>query len=84
MSAAARAFAARIADLTKLPVVMWDERWTSHAAEDSLFNAGLTKRQAKERVDCVAAQLILRTFIDAGCPPGGSDAGLHTTDTTSG
>jgi putative Holliday junction resolvase len=68
MSREARKFAVWIAELSKLPVVMWDERYTSSAAEDVLLEAKLTKKKRKARVDRVAAQMILQTFIDAGCP----------------
>ena len=74
MSRAARAFARQVADLTKLPAVMWDERYTSHAAEDALRGAKLTHKKRKAKVDRVAAQMILRAYLDAGCPPAGSDA----------
>jgi putative Holliday junction resolvase len=72
MSAEARKFARWIADLAKVPVVMWDERYTSHAAEGMLLEAKLSKKKRKARVDRVAAQMILQSFIDAGCP---ADAG---------
>jgi putative Holliday junction resolvase len=68
MSAEARRFAAWLAGLTKLPVVMWDERYTSSAAEDVLLEAKLTKKKRKAKVDRVAAQMILQSFIEAGCP----------------
>ena len=72
MSAEARKFASWLADLSRLPVVMWDERYTSHAAEGMLLEAKLSKKKRKARVDRVAAQMILQSFIDAGCP---ADAG---------
>jgi putative Holliday junction resolvase len=77
MSAQARAFAKWLADLTKLPVVMWDERCTSAAAEEALLEAKLTKKKRKARVDRVAAQMILQSFLDAKCPAGGTDAILR-------
>jgi len=73
MSQEARRFAAWLRELTKLPVVMWDERCTSAAAEDALLEAKLTKKKRKARVDRVAAQMILQSYLDAGCPAGGSD-----------
>jgi putative Holliday junction resolvase len=76
MSKEARTFARWLAELTKLPVVMWDERCTSAAAEDALLEAKLTKKKRKARVDRVAAQMILQSFLDAGCPARGSDAPL--------
>jgi putative Holliday junction resolvase len=68
MSEAARKFAAWVAGVSKLPVVMWDERYTSHAAEGLLLEAKLTKKKRKARVDRVAAQMILQSFVEAGCP----------------
>jgi len=72
----ARAFARWLADLTKLPVVMWDERFTTSLAQDAMIGAKLNRQKRKERVDRVAAQMILQVFLDAGCPAGGSDTVL--------
>ncbi len=71
-SRAARAFGAWLAKVTKLPVVFWDERFTTALAEDALLGAKLTNKKRKERRDRVAAQMILQAYIDAGCPPGGT------------
>jgi putative Holliday junction resolvase len=68
----ARAFGKWLGDVTRLPVVFWDERCTTAAAEDTLWAAGLTHRQRRDRRDRVAAQIILQAYIDAGCPPGGT------------
>ena len=70
----ARAFATWLAEATKLPVVMWDERFTTSLAQDAMIGAKLNRKKRKERVDRVAAQMILQAFLDAGCPAGGSDA----------
>ncbi|MCI0704617.1 MAG: Holliday junction resolvase RuvX [Planctomycetia bacterium] len=72
----ARNFGSWLAEVTKLPVVFWDERFTTSIAEDALLEAKLTKKKRKARVDRVAAQLILQAFLDAGCPAGGSDSVL--------
>ncbi len=68
----ARVFGAWLAGVTGLPVVWWDERCTTAAAEDFLRAAKLNPRQRKERRDRVAAQLILQGYLDAGCPPEGT------------
>jgi putative Holliday junction resolvase len=68
----ARAFGQWLGEATGLPVVFWDERCTTTAAEDALWSAGLTHRKRRDRRDRVAAQLILQGFIDAGCPPEGT------------
>jgi putative Holliday junction resolvase len=54
--------------ITQLPVKYWDERFTSAEAEQFLQMAGLTKKKRKERIDRVAAQILLQAYLDAGCP----------------
>lgn len=88
MSAEARMFAAWLAEIAKLPVMMWDERYTSHAAEGLLLESKLTKKKRKAKVDRVAAQMILQSFIEAGCPADPADtilpeAASHSPDESS-
>jgi putative Holliday junction resolvase len=71
-AAEARRFGAWLAGVTGLPVVFWDERFTTSLAEDALWDAGLSHRKRRDRRDRVAAQLILQAFIEAGCPPEGT------------
>jgi putative Holliday junction resolvase len=67
-AAEARAFGAWLAEATSRPVVFWDERFTTVEAESALWAAGLTHRRRKDRRDRVAAQILLQTYLDAGCP----------------
>jgi putative holliday junction resolvase len=67
-AAEARAFGNWLAELTGLPVVYWDERYTSQEAKQYLRGANLSHRQRKERIDRVAAQILLQSYLDAGCP----------------
>lgn len=64
----ARAFGTWLAEITGLPVVFWDERFTTVEAESALWQAGLTHKQRKARRDRVAAQVLLQAYLDAGCP----------------
>lgn len=64
----ARTYGAWLAELTTLPVAFWDERCTTAAAEELLWDAGLTHKQRKDRRDKLAAAIILQSYIDAGCP----------------
>jgi putative Holliday junction resolvase len=64
----ARAFGAWLAKITSLPVVFCDERYTSKIAEGHLRQAGLSHQRRKERRDKVAAQILLQSYIEAGCP----------------
>lgn len=63
---------ARLAELG-VPVEREDERGTTAAAETLLRDAGVPRRRWRERVDSLAAQLILEAFLErrrrAGIPP---------------
>jgi putative Holliday junction resolvase len=64
----ARVFGTWLAAQTGLPVVFADERFTTVEAESALWQAGLTHARRKERRDKVAAQMLLQSYLDAGCP----------------
>ena len=64
----ARGFGKWLGEVTSLPVVFWDERFTTVEAEAALWSAGLTHKKRKERRDRVAAQILLQAYLDAGCP----------------
>jgi putative Holliday junction resolvase len=72
----ARQFAAWLTEVTGLPVAFWDERFTTVEAESHLWSAGLTHKQRKQRRDRVAAQILLQSYLDAGCPDHSSTASL--------
>ena len=63
-----RAFGTWLAELTGLPVVYFDERFTTVEAEAALWEAGLSHQKRKDRRDRVAAQILLQTYLEAGCP----------------
>jgi putative Holliday junction resolvase len=65
---AARELGVWLQEATGLPCVFYDERFTTFEAESSLLEAGLTKKKRKARRDRVAAQILLQTYLDAGCP----------------
>jgi putative Holliday junction resolvase len=64
----ARDFGAWLAAVTDLPVTYWDESFTTWDPEGFLLPAGLTNTRRKGRRDCVAAQIILQTYLAAGLP----------------
>lgn len=64
----ARAFGQWLAEITSLPIVFWDERFTTKEAESALWSAGLTHKRRKARRDQLAAQILLQAYLDAGCP----------------
>jgi len=67
-AAEARRFGRWLGEVTGLPVVFWDERFTTVEAEEHLWTAGLTHKRRKARRDQVAAQILLQAFLEAGCP----------------
>lgn len=48
-----------------LPVVYWDERLTSVAAEEHLEQMGLNWRERRKHVDKIAAMFILQGYLDS-------------------
>jgi putative pre-16S rRNA nuclease len=61
----ARVFGDWLANTTGLPVVYWDERYTTADAESHLRGAGLSRQQRKDRLDKVAAQILLQAYLDS-------------------
>ena len=59
-----RAFARNLAPLA-LPVLLWDERWSTAAVERAMIAADVSRARRKERVDSAAAAFILQGAIDA-------------------
>ena len=49
---------------TGLPVVMWDERLTTVAADKAMIEAGIRRENRKEYVDKIAAVFILQGYLD--------------------
>jgi len=70
----AREFGSWLYSLTALPVTFYDERYTTAQAEQLLNIAELTSKRRKKRLDMVAAQIILTSYLessgeDKGAPP---------------
>ena len=59
-----RAFVRNLEPHFDLPIVLWDERLSSHAAEEALLKASLSRSKSKDKVDKVAAALILQGLLD--------------------
>ncbi len=50
---------------TGLPVIMWDERLTTVAADRTMMEAGIRRENRKEYVDKIAAAFILQGYLDS-------------------
>jgi len=59
-----RAFARNLLPLA-LPVLLWDERWSTAAVERAMIAADVSRAKRAERVDSAAAAFILQGAIDA-------------------
>lgn len=63
-SQSSRAFAGNIKDLG-LPILLWDERLSTVAAERFMIEADMSRAKRAERIDSGAAAFILQGAIDA-------------------
>jgi len=63
-AAAARGFGGEIALATGLEVHYVDERFTTVTAEKAMLAAGAKRRVRRDRLDKVAAAIILQAFLD--------------------
>jgi putative Holliday junction resolvase len=59
-----RAFTRNLAPLD-LPVLLWDERWSTQAVERAMIDADVSRAKRAEKVDALAAAHILQGAIDA-------------------
>ena len=60
---ASRAFACNLGPLG-LPVLLWDERWSTASAERAMIDQDMSRAKRAERIDSHAAAVILQAAID--------------------
>lgn len=60
-----RDYAEELGHSIDVPIVFWDESLTTIAATEALHAQGRRGRKLKDRVDAVAAALILQSYLDA-------------------
>jgi putative Holliday junction resolvase len=58
-------YAAGLAESLTVPVLLWDERLSTVSAERLMREAGLRGKKKRERVDAVAAAVILQDYLDS-------------------
>jgi putative Holliday junction resolvase len=61
---ATRAFARNMNGLTELPILLWDERLSTAAAERTLLEADTSRKRRAEVIDKMAAGIILQGALD--------------------
>lgn len=60
-----RDYAAAVAEAVAVPVVLWDETFSTVKAQDSLRQRGKRGKRARQNLDAEAAAFILQGFLDA-------------------
>jgi len=60
----AREFGRWFTSITSRPVTYQDERYTSAVAADLLRDAGVARSKRKQRLDMLAAQILLQSYLD--------------------
>jgi len=63
-SQSSRAYARNLAILG-LPILLWDERWSTASAERGLIEQDMSRAKRAGRIDSAAAAVILQAAIDA-------------------
>lgn len=59
-----REYIALLQERTSLPVIEWDERFTTVQAERVLIDADMSRKKRKNVVDQVAATILLQSYLD--------------------
>ncbi|WP_375289732.1 Holliday junction resolvase RuvX [Qipengyuania sp.] len=62
---ASRAYARNLSQRLSLPVLLWDERWSTQSAERDLIAQNASRRKRGEVIDSHAAAVILQGALDA-------------------
>lgn len=60
-----QAFQERLAECVSVPVILWDERLTTKAAERFLIQADVSRKKRKQVIDQMAAVQILQSYLDS-------------------
>jgi putative Holliday junction resolvase len=77
---AVQAFGRRVAAALGVPPIYWDERYSTVAAAERLRAAGVKPARIKERIDAVAAAIILQEYLDDARQRAGADQAAAAPD----
>ena len=61
---ASRAYARNLSAALTLPVLLWDERWSTSSAESAMIGQDMSRAKRAVRIDSHAAAIILQGAID--------------------
>ncbi len=77
-------FIGQLKHIITIPIVVWDERMTTKAAEEILIQANMSRRKRKGTVDRVAAAILLQSYLESlGADGGAVGAQPDATDSIS-
>lgn len=62
---ASRAYARNLSKAFALPVLLWDERWSTVSAQSAMIGQDFSRAKRAERIDSHAAAIFLQGAIDA-------------------
>lgn len=62
---ASQKYAEHITKVHKIPVILWDERMSTMAAERVLIEADVSRKKRKKVIDKIAAVMILQGYLDS-------------------
>ena len=60
-----RAYARNVSAALMLPILLWDERWSTASAERGLIDQDMSRAKRATRIDSAAAAVILQAALDA-------------------
>ncbi|MBR3885573.1 MAG: Holliday junction resolvase RuvX [Clostridia bacterium] len=60
----AREFGEKLSQLVNVPIVYQDERLSTVTAQKILIESGMRREKRKDKVDSIAATIILQTYLD--------------------
>ena len=60
----ARSFGDKLSKLTEVPIIYQDERLSTVSDQKILIESGMRREKRKDKVDSIAATIILQTYLD--------------------
>lgn len=60
----AKTFGEKLSQLVNVPIVYQDERLSTVSAERILIESGVRREKRKDKIDSIAATIILQTYLD--------------------
>ena len=58
-------FSDNLKEKLNIPIKLWDERMSTIQVERLMIKGDLTRRKRKKRIDKLAAQVVLQSYLDA-------------------